>query len=309
MDRLIGAGSRILPLFALLAAGYFFKRRSLVSRDVVAGIKALVANLTLPAVVFGAFSSVRLDRVTGVTFVAIFLACALALGVALALESLRPSRSPRPFLMTAFEAGMLGLPLFGLLYGAGNIPRIAMADLGEICFTFLILIPLMSSQDGERVSLSANLRRLARNPVIWAVCLGLAGSAVGAARFFAETAGGRAIAGCVSFVGAPTGALILFAVGYDLDFSPANLRAAVPTIGLRFALMVPLLFAARALVLRFGGPGVDAVLIAAITVLFLMPPSFAIPVFSRGRAGSEFIATTISLNTLVSVILLSTLAI
>lgn len=306
MMDLAGASlTRIVPLFVMLASGFLFKQAGLMKAETVAGIKSLVARLTLPAVVFIAFSAVQLDGTTAVTFAVVFPALVLALSFALALEALRGTRSPRPFLMTAFEAGMLGFPLFSILVGVEHVSRMALADLGEIVFTFLVLIPLMGMRNGSHSGPKQALSLFIRNPVIWAVFLGLLSSALGLGRFFSETLAGKTLISSLSFIAAPTGVLILFVVGYDLDFSRKNLGWAVPTIILRYLVMVPLLFLVRFLVSYFGGKGVDHYLIVALMMLFIMPPSFAISLFGKEGEESEYISTTLSLNTLVTVVVLS----
>lgn len=308
MDKLLATAVQVAPIFALLAAGYCFKKWRLIPPEAVGVIKSLLAKLCLPAVIFGAFSSATLDRSAAVTFVLVFLSCSIALGAGLGLDALLGRRSLRPFLMTAFEAGMLGLPLFGILYGPQNISRIAMADLGEIVFTFLVLLPLMSLRGGGPRGLGSSLRRLYTNPIIWAVVLGLIAAATGLSRAISATLGGQALFSTLSFAAAPTGTLILFIIGYDLDFGRKSLGAALPTIVLRYLVMLPLLFASRAFVMGFGGPGADRILYLALTVLFLMPPSFAITVFGGGDSGSEesrYLSTTLSLNTLVALSLIA----
>jgi predicted permease len=289
---------RLAPIFVMLALGWLFKKKAIMGREAVSSLKGFVARVSLPAVVFGAFSAVPMDRVTGVT------------------DALFKRRSVRPFLLTAFEAGMLGLPLFSIFYGPGAVPRIAMADLGEICFTFLVLIPMLNQRSGGERGIRPALARLASNPVIWSVLLGLASAATGLSRMLAASSGGQALFSTLSFIGAPTGALILFVVGYDLDFSRKSLGAALPTVALRYAIMVPLFFAVRAAVgalaldLVPGAAGIEdgRIVRAALMFLFLMPSTFAIPVFGKEGEESEYISTTLSLNTLVTVILLALLA-
>jgi predicted permease len=310
MTKLFETVTQVAPLFVMLALGYLFKRRRFLPREAVSSIKGFIASVSLPAVVLGAFSTVPINRVTGVTFVTIFLALAVALGSGLVLDRLMKRRSVRPFLMTAFEAGMLGLPLFSIFYGAAAVPRIAMADLGEICFTFLIIIPLLNQRNGGPSGIKPAILRLVRNPIIWAVTIGLASAATGLSGYLLTTMGGKVIFSTLGFVGAPTGVLILFVVGYDLDFSRKNLGAALPTVALRYLVMVPLFFAAQAIISALGyGPGAAAsedahIVHAALLFLFLMPSTFAIPVFGKEGKESEYIATTLSLNTLVTVILL-----
>jgi len=202
---------------------------------------------------------------------------------------------------------MLGFPLFAIAFGQEHVSRIAMCDLGEIVFTFAVLLPLLEARSGGAVGARAQASRLARNPVIWALTLGLAVGVSGAGSAVSETAVGSALRSCLGFIAAPTGVLILFAIGYELDFSRKSLASSSMTILIRYLLWVPLFFLAWAFVARFA-PGADSVLRSAFMVLFILPPTFAIPVFAGGSGDGRAIATTISLNSLVAVLLLSAVA-
>ena len=239
--------TRIAPVFAMLALGYLFKRKVWLKAETTAGMKTFVARVTLPAVIFGAFSAVRIDATALVVFVAILATCLVALGLGLGLDSILKRRSLRPFLMTAFEAGMLGYPLFSLAFGAENLPSFAMADLGEIVFTFTVLIPLLNQRNGGPAGIGPALKRLATNPIIWAVVLGIASAVSGFSSVLSSSGAGKAFLSCLSFIGAPTGAIILF----------------------------------------------------------IMPSTFAIPLFGREGEESRYISATLSLNTLVTVCLLA----
>jgi len=297
--------TKIAPVFAMLAIGYLFKRKSWLKAEITAGMKTFVARVTLPAVIFGAFSAVRIDGTALVVFIAILATCLVALGLGLGLDAILKRRSLRPFLMTAFEAGMLGYPLFSLAFGAQNLPRFAMADLGEIVFTFTVLIPLLNQRNGGPAGIGPALKRLATNPIIWAVVLGIASAVSGFSSVLASSGAGKAVLSCLSFIGAPTGAIILFIIGYDLDFSLATLGKAASTIGLRYLVMVPLYFAAWAFIRALAPGGSDPILRAAVLVLFIMPSTFAIPLFGREGEESRYISATLSLNTLVTVCLLA----
>jgi predicted permease len=297
--------TKIAPVFAMLAIGYLFKRRAWLKAELAAGMKTFVARVTLPAVIFGAFSAVRIDGTALVVFVAILATCLAALGLGLGLDAILKRRSLRPFLMTAFEAGMLGYPLFSLAFGAENLPSFAMADLGEIVFTFTVLIPLLNQRNGGPAGIGPALKRLATNPIIWAVGLGLAAAISGFSSLLSTSGAGKAFLSCLSFIGAPTGAIILFIIGYDLDFSLSTLGKAASTIGLRYLVMVPLYFAAWAFISAFAPGGSDPILRAAVLVLFIMPSTFAIPLFGREGEESRYISATLSLNTLVTVCLLA----
>lgn len=298
---------RVAPIFAMLALGYLFRKRQFIGSEAVANIRFFISKVTLPAVVFGAFSNVVFNADTPVVFLVVFASCGLGLLAGFGLDALRHKSTSRPFLLSCFEAGMLGFPLFAIVFGVEGLPRAALTDLGEIAFTFIVLLPLLNARSGGERGLKVQLGRLVRNPVIWAVGLGSIAGLTGLSRLLSTTQGGLALSNAVSFIGAPTGALILFCVGYELDFSLSALGDAATTIFIRYVIWIPLFFGAWALVSRFA-PGADNVLRSAFMVLFILPPTFAIPIFCKEGSESRRIATTISLNTLVAVIILSAIA-
>jgi predicted permease len=307
MNRYIEIVARVAPIFLLLGAGYYFKLKKLVTPQTVAEMKTFVARITLPPVVFMAFSAVRIDYTAGLTTIAVFAACVIALIVGRTLEKLRHRDGMRPYLMTAFEGSMLGFPLFAVLYGQSAVPYIAMADIGEIIFTFTVLIPILDARSGGgKPNLKTFLYRLYSNPVIWAVVLGLVTAVTGFSNLFASTRGGELLFSGLAFLAAPTGGIVLFVVGYDLDFSPASLREAVPTVLLRY-ILVTILFGAAWAFISWFSPQTDPLLRSALLVLFIMPSSFAITIFGKPGEDSRMVATTLSLNTLVTVFLLGIL--
>jgi predicted permease len=182
-----------------------------------------------------------------------------------------------------------------------------MADIGEIIFTFTVLIPVLDARSGGGTpTIKAFARRLYTNPVIWAVVIGLIAAVTGLSGFLSSAKGGAYLYSGLSFLAAPTGGIVLFVVGYDLDFSRPSLREALPTIGLRYLVMAVLFGATWAFVSRFSAT-TDHLLRSAIMVLFIMPSSFAITVFGKPGDDSRMVSTTLSLNTLVAVILLGAL--
>jgi len=270
-------------------------------------MKTFVARVTLPPVVFMAFSAVKIDYTAGLTAIAVFSACVIALVIGRALERMRHGDGMRPYLMTAFEGSMLGFPLFAVLYGQAAVPFIAMADIGEIIFTFTVLIPILDARSGGgKPNLKTFVHRLYTNPVIWAVVLGLVTAVTGFSDLLAGSREGELLFAGLAFLAAPTGGIVLFVVGYDLDFSRASLREAVPTVLLRY-MLVAILFVAAWAFISMLSPRTDPLLKSALLVLFMMPSSFAITIFGKPGEDSRMVATTLSLNTLVTVFLLGIL--
>ena len=89
--------------------GYFSKRKGIVSPGGISGLKALVMNFSLPAVIIGAFY--RLDVSTDILVIAVIVFCAAVTGFLtgkLLKKLLRVRQDAMPFLMTTVETGMIG---------------------------------------------------------------------------------------------------------------------------------------------------------------------------------------------------------
>ena len=62
----------------------------------------------------------------------------------------------------------------------------------------------------------------------------------------------------------------------------------------------------------FGDEGINAfknIVSKVMLLLFLLPPSFAVPMFSRLEGSEEYIATTISFSTVVTLLIFIVIAV
>ena len=120
-----------LPVLVVIALGFAARRFHWFSTEGLAGLKAEVGKITLPAVLFNAFLTAEYTLVTLVTFLTVYAALGIALALGFRLRRLNPRYGKfMPFLLTGFEGGMMGYALFGLLYGSSQTHVFAMADVG-----------------------------------------------------------------------------------------------------------------------------------------------------------------------------------
>ena len=113
MDRFFSVLPIIAPVFITILLGYFSKCKGIVSPGGISGLKALVMNFSLPAVIIGAFY--RLDVSTDILVIAVIIFCAGTAGFLigkLLKKLLRIRQDAMPFLMTTFETGMIGYGLY-----------------------------------------------------------------------------------------------------------------------------------------------------------------------------------------------------
>ena len=101
------------------------------------------------------------------------------------------------------------------------------------------------------------------------------------------------------FVSAPTAAIILLAIGYDLVLGDIPWVSTIKVVALRLAIMMILRFAFLA-VLHLLWPA--AQLDFAVNVMFILPPPFVLPVFADDADQRVYVSSALSVSTLAAII-------
>ena len=293
----------LLPVFFLLGLGALLGRTGFFSVEMIEGLKRIVANIALPALLFVAFSRVHLDLWLVTLAGSVFAACgAMGLVGRFAASRLRLPLPASTFLSQGFEAGMLGYALFSAAYGRASLHHFAAADLGQVVYVFTVLmLQLRRAETGQHSQAQGIVATLLTSPVILAIAAGLL-----AAAFFPDAGGspwaeGGALTPLLSSVGALTTPLVCLVVGFSLkDFRLAGLKQPAVFVVTRMALTLCVATAITLLLGQFFAIGV--LQLRAILILFLLPPPFVIPVFRSAGYDSEFIGNVLSLHTLFSIL-------
>ncbi|HAE22065.1 MAG TPA: hypothetical protein DCG47_07055 [Spirochaetaceae bacterium] len=295
---------KLLPVFALIALGALLGRRGFLSEAFADGAKRLIASVSLPALLFMAFSRMSLQASHLYLAVVVFASCGLLALVSLPLAAL--ARLPQPatrMLFQGFEAGMLGYALFTSLFGNDALGYFAGADLGQVLYVFTVLMAqLLAGESGNRINSAELSRRLVSSPVIVAIGAGLASAAFAPGAIGLPWAPGAALDPSLTAIGSLTTPLVCLVVGFGL-------RNGVEGGGRGLAQ------AALAALLRIGFAGALGLLVAfvvapalgfermqslALLTLFVMPPPFVIAVFRKRPEDSSYVSSVLSLHTLAS---------
>ena len=290
----------ILPVVVMLAIGMLARRKKLIAREGVDAMKSVVVNITLPAVLLNAFATTRYTLMDVVIPLMMFAVCvaAWALGKAAGKLLRMPSRFV-PFLTTGFEAGMLGYALFNMLYGADRTAEFARIDLGQVLFVFTAYKVLLGLEGRERADAGRLLKEMALSPIIIAIAAGVLLGATGLYRAMVPSGAAEVLSACADFVAAPTSAIILLAIGYDLVLGDIPWLNTLKVVGVRFVIMMLLRLA---LVAVLGWLWPDAGLGAAVNVMFILPPPFVLPVFADDADQRVYVSSALSVSTLVAIV-------
>ncbi len=299
--------NRVLPVLLLIGLGYWLRRQAFLAEKTVEDLRKMVVYLALPAVLFISFAEMELKPSYIAIFVLMFVLCIALFGVGFFLKRrLGIQRAYFPFLMTGFEYGMLGVSLFGSVYGIDQIGYIAIMDLGhELFIWFVFLAFLLRKRDGLEGP-GQLARAFATSPVIVGILAGIALNVLGLQdRVYAWPVTGGLVA-MLRFLGDLTIPLILVIIGYGIKFDRERLREAAPVIVGRLVLLVPLALILNRVFIR-GMLGLGPRFEAALFTLLILPPPFIIPLYMKTDAAEErrYINNVLTLYTAASVTIFS----
>lgn len=295
----------VLPVLVMLGLGCWCHHRGIFDDQGLAGIKAVIGNVLLPVVLFNAFFTAHYSPTTVLLFVVVYLGFGLAL---LAGFGLRRFVSPHgrflPFLLTSAEGGMLGYALYGLL--TGNQSGFAAVDLGQTVFAYTAFLGALKVSDGKSVHPSEMIKTMLTNRCFVGMLLGIILGSTGIGTLILNHPLSGILTGVIGMITAPTGALVLLVVGYELNLNRRLLRPVMLTALFRVLLMAVLFLLVSSVIFMLVPFSKDLVL--ALMVLYALPAPFIIPLFADVGEDGEYISTSLSVETICTMILFAGIA-
>jgi predicted permease len=303
------AFSRVLPILLLVGLGALIRRRAWMAPGTVDDLRRLILGITLPAALFLAFLRVDLEPRYGIIVASVFGACLVVLAVSPWLRRWAGIRvDSMPNLMAGFEAGMLGYALFAAVFGAAELYRFAIVDIGQVLFVFFVLATVVTVRaSGQRPPMRETLVAFVRNPVILAILAGIGGSMVGLDETLDGHALGASLLTTVSLLAALTTPLIAIVLGYSTSLRAGSLRDPIRTLAVRLPIWVGLAIAFSIFIVE-GMLGLDRLFAAAVMTMAILPPPFVVPLYMARASGRpveddpeyDYTVNTLSLATLAT---------
>ena len=311
LEVAIDAFSRVLPVLLLVGLGAVFRRTGFLSTGAIDGLRKLVLNVTLPAALFLAFLNTEMEAQYAVIVISVFGACLVVLAIGPWLRrAARVQSEAMPNLMAGFEAGMIGYALYAAIFGAENIYRFAVVDLGQVLFVFFVLAPVvMRWASGQAPPISETAAAFVKTPVIIAIVAGVAGSLLGLAEPLESNYITNAGLETLAMLAAVTTPAIAIVIGYSTSFSAGSLSDPIRTVAVRYPIWIVAAAAFNWLVID-QLLGLDELFQAAVMTMAVLPPPFVVPLYmarARGRDVSDdpdhdYLANTLSLATIVTLV-------
>ena len=170
------------PIFILVALGFVTARGGLISAEQVRGMGTFVITFALPALVFKAVSERKLSEVLHPEFLLAYAVAALAtfaIGFFIAKRLRKENLSTSSILamgMSVSNSGFVGFPIAYMVVGQTAALGMALVMLVENLLMLPLALALAEAgrQSGSgKAVLQETLLRLAKNPLIIAIVLGL----------------------------------------------------------------------------------------------------------------------------------------
>jgi len=177
-----------VPFFALVLCGYLAARAKFLPESAIPGLNGFVLFFALPCMLFRFGSSLPVRQLLDPAVIVVYVVTALVLvaGTIAASRSAQVGMKDAAFgaLTAAFpNTGFMGVPLLAALLGPAAAGPVLTTVLVDLLVTSSLCISL--AHTGERVGsgLAADILRSVRgalrNPLPWAIALGIAASATG----------------------------------------------------------------------------------------------------------------------------------
>ena len=294
--------SMVLPVLAMILIGRLCAVQGILNDERHAGLKSIIGDILLPVVLFNAFFTAQYDGKLLLVFAMVFSSCLLALFAGYALKKfVKPYDRYMPLLMTNFEGGMLGYALYALVAGQSQTATYAMVDIGQTMFAYTVFLAALKSAEGGKMSPKAMVHNMVTNKAFLGMATGIVLGAAGVYKAIAPTSFGTVLTELISFITAPTSALILLVVGYQLNFSKKLMKPVMITLALRTVVMAVIFGIVSAIL--FAIIEYDKLLMLALMLQYTLPAPFIIPLFADLGEDGEYVSTSLSMGTLLSVVL------
>lgn len=280
MEQILRIAQIVVPILTAVVLGMLARRKELLSEQDVQGMQQFVMKFGLPCVIFNSCLTADIGA-ESLGSMALILPSVL-LGTLWAFRA-RKEKYPYhnlPQLFCAQETGMLGIPLFLILFGADQAYRMGVLDIAQ-ALTAHPTIAILAAATEENPSARSVVKKVLTSPLVIMALLGLILNFTGAAELLDSVGILKVLTESTGFLGQPVSALMIFAVGYNFSMDRESR-------GVIFRLSVGhfLYFALWGAVIQgllFLIPGVDAMTRWALLLYTALPASYLAPTLGRSR--------------------------
>lgn len=299
MEVFVTVAQVVAPIFAAIVLGILAKRNQWVNAENVQGFQNFVMKIGLPCVIFNSCLTAKIGTQALSSMALVIVAVLISTFWAFSAGRKRFPYHNLPQLFTAQETGMLGIPLFLILFGADQAYRMGVLDLAQAVTAYPV-IAILSADAGENPSAKQIVKKVFTSPFLLMSLLGLFLNLTGIGAFLDRTGVLPVITESTSFLAQPVSAMMIFSVGYNFSLNRENRTEILRISSIHFAY-----FAIACLVMQGVLcllPDVDALTRWALLLYCTLPASYLAPTLGRSEKDFTMASGVCSLLTVVSLL-------
>lgn len=283
MDRILSVAQVIAPIFIAIFLGICARKKSLLTPEEVRGLQQFVIKFGIPCLLFNSCLTANVSAESLSTMVLL-----VPMVLAATLWSFHARKKSYPYhnfpqLFCAKETGMLGIPLFMILFGATEAYRMGVLDLAQGIISIPV-VSMLAATTGQKLSVGQMVKKLLTAPMLIFSILGLVLNLTGIRDILNQIGIGQIITESTTFLGQPVSALMLFTVGYNFSLGSRDRKTIFRISAIHFVMYI---FIGIVIQLAlFLVPSVDPLSRWAVAMYATLPASYLAP--AVGRTEEDF---------------------
>jgi len=305
MEKVITIVRVIAPIFAAVFLGILARKRNLLTPEHIQGLQQFVIQFGLPCVLFNSCLTADIGAESLSSMILTFPFVILATLAAFAARKKYFPYHNFPQLFAAQETGMLGIPLFMILFGADQAYRMGVLDLTQ-ALTATPTIAILSAASNEKLPPSALAKRILASPLLIMSLLGLTLNLSGIGAWLDSLGIMGIVTESTRFLGQPISAMMIFCVGYNFSLAKDCRTTIFKISAIHFGY-----YALAGILIQlalFLVPNVDAQTRWAILMFSTLPASYLAPSLGRTEEDYTMASGVCSVLTVVSLFIFCIIA-
>lgn len=296
MEKFFSLAQAVMPILLAVLLGMLARKKEILSSLEVQGLQTFVLNICLPCLLFRSCLTADLgpQTLTSMALLVPFLLLST-------LWAFFKGRKHFPYhnlpmLMCCKETGMIGLPMFMLLFGTENAFYMGVLDLAQAPLVYLVM-GILSSVDGKSTSAWGILKAMLRSPLMLTSLSAIVLNLLGVWDWLQAIGAGTAVTETLGFLSQPVSMVMLFCVGYYFSLNRENAGPVLKLSAVHFVYFAVVAFILQLLVRLL--PGVSELTRWALLFYCLLPASYLASGLGRSEEDSMAASGVCSVLTLV----------
>lgn len=296
LEKIMTVAQVIAPIFLAVFLGIFVRQKEVFTSEEIQGLQKFVVKICLPCLLFRSCLTADLgtQTLTSMIMLVPFLLASTIWGFARGRRHF-PHHN-LPMLMCCKESGMIGIPLFMILFGAENAYYMGILDLAQAVIGFPV-IGILSAAEGKTASVKDILKEMLRSPLILLSALGVVLNLAGVWKWLQAVGAGPVVTESLGFLSQPVSMVMLFCVGYYFSLNRESCGPVLKISGIHFGYFVLVGIVLQVLMRIL--PGMDDLTRWAMRFYCLLPASYLAPGLGRSEQDYTIASGVCSVLTLI----------